>query len=187
MSRQREENRRTSIVSTFAHEIFCSLPTTKTKLILIYLCRVLSAKQIEDDNQDDSSVHFEYERMIRLDSERTFLGVAQQKTFPDVLSCLRQEFGSYYQVMSYGASFLLLTRSPLMHTYSINFLLIVIRMFIGTYSNIIFSQKRTYKNGSLSCALVVYRSKYSFDSSRYFSLDPCLHHPIFSYFNSLQV
>jgi hypothetical protein len=70
-------------------------------------------KQIDDDNnEDDWTVNFDYERIIRLDAERTFLGVAQRKTLMDVLAFLRQEFGSYHQAMSYVAGFLLLTRSP---------------------------------------------------------------------------
>jgi hypothetical protein len=70
-------------------------------------------KKIEDDgNEDDLTVNFDHERIIRLDAERTFLGVAQRKTLMDVLSFLRHEFDSYHQAMSYVAGFLLLTRSP---------------------------------------------------------------------------
>jgi hypothetical protein len=69
-------------------------------------------QQIEDNNEDDLTVNFDHERIIRLDAERTFLGAAQRKTLMSVLSFLRHEFGSYHQAMSYVAGFLLLTRSP---------------------------------------------------------------------------
>jgi hypothetical protein len=69
-------------------------------------------KQIDDNTEDDLTVNSDHERIIRLDAERTFLGVAQRTTLMNVLSLLRNEFGSYHQAMSYVAGFLLLTHSP---------------------------------------------------------------------------
>jgi hypothetical protein len=69
-------------------------------------------QRIEDNNEDDFVANFDHERIIRLDAERTFLGAAQRTTLMNVLSFLRNEFGSYHQAMSYVAGFLLLTRSP---------------------------------------------------------------------------
>ena len=69
-------------------------------------------ERIEDNNEENFSANFDHERIIRLDAERTFLGAAQRTTLMDVLSFLRDEFGSYHQAMSYVAGFLLLTHSP---------------------------------------------------------------------------
>ena len=66
------------------------------------------------DQLEENPITFDgqYERIIRLDAERTFLGVAQRTTLMNVLSILRKEFASYHQAMSYVAGFLLLTQSP---------------------------------------------------------------------------
>jgi hypothetical protein len=69
-------------------------------------------ERIHDDIKDDLATDFDHERIIRLDAERTFLGSTQRTTLMNVLSCLRNEFGSYHQAMSYVAGFLLLTHSP---------------------------------------------------------------------------
>lgn len=69
-------------------------------------------KQIDDDVDDDSPKNLQHERIIRLDAERTFLGLRQREILMNVLSFLRQEFNSYHQAMSYVAGFLLLTRKP---------------------------------------------------------------------------
>jgi hypothetical protein len=69
-------------------------------------------ERIDVNNEDDLTTNFDHERIIRLDAERTFLGSAQRTTLMNVLSFLRNEFGSYHQAMSYVAGFLLLTHSP---------------------------------------------------------------------------
>lgn len=69
-------------------------------------------ERIHDDIEDDLATNFVHERIIRLDAERIFLGSTQRTTLMNVLSCLRNEFGSYHQGMSYVAGFLLLTHSP---------------------------------------------------------------------------
>jgi len=69
-------------------------------------------ERIHVNNEDDLTTNFDHERIIRLDAERTFLGSAQRTTLMNVLSFLRNEFGSYHQAMSYVAGFLLLTHSP---------------------------------------------------------------------------
>ncbi|CAF1366598.1 unnamed protein product [Adineta steineri] len=68
--------------------------------------------KIEDNKEDDPIVSTDHERIIYLDAERTFLGTAQRTTLMNVLSFLRNEFGSYHQAMSYVSGFLLLTHSP---------------------------------------------------------------------------
>lgn len=67
----------------------------------------------EGDEQDEHLGNLDHERIIRLDAERTFLGVGQRTTLMNVLSFLQHEFDSYHQAMSYVAGFLLLTRSPM--------------------------------------------------------------------------
>lgn len=69
-------------------------------------------QRIEDTDEKDLPVNFDHERIIRLDSDRTFLGIDQRTTLMNVLSFLRNDFGSYHQAMSYVAGFLLLTKSP---------------------------------------------------------------------------
>ncbi|CAF3659959.1 unnamed protein product [Rotaria socialis] len=69
-------------------------------------------ERIDDDIEETSTGSLNYERIIRHDAERTFVGPAQQRTLMEVLSCLQNEFGSYHQAMSYVAGFLLLTHSP---------------------------------------------------------------------------
>ncbi|CAF1404342.1 unnamed protein product [Adineta steineri] len=68
--------------------------------------------KIEDNKEDDPIVNTDHERIIYLDAERTFLGTAQRTTLMNVLSFLRNDFGSYHQAMSYVSGFLLLTHSP---------------------------------------------------------------------------
>ncbi|UJR29434.1 hypothetical protein I4U23_010646 [Adineta vaga] len=70
-------------------------------------------QKIEDNDEIDFVTNFNHERIIRLDAERTFLGVNQRTTLMDVLSFLQNEFKSYHQAMSYVAGFLLLTHSPI--------------------------------------------------------------------------
>ena len=74
-----------------------------------------SAKILERilaNGEDDSTATTNHERIIRLDAERTFLGSAQRTTLMNVLTFLRNDFGSYHQAMSYVAGFLLLTHPP---------------------------------------------------------------------------
>ncbi|CAF2040263.1 unnamed protein product [Rotaria magnacalcarata] len=69
-------------------------------------------ERVDDDVEETSTRRLNYERIIRHDAERTFVGSAQQTTLMEVLSSLQNEFGSYHQAMSYVAGFLLLTHSP---------------------------------------------------------------------------
>jgi hypothetical protein len=141
-------------------------------------------KQINENNQDDLIPNFNHERIIRLDAERTILGVAQRTTLMNVLSFLRNEFDSYHQAMSYVAGFLLLTHSPCKVIETMRQLHRNDPQFTNTYPKITFFRKPMHRNGSPPYALVFYRSRRCFCSSIHFLLNPCLHHRIFSYSNS---